>query len=103
MLESIVRPVFWKLIEWKIGSEHNFRISVGKSGKFARKLISNSLYENIFKTYSDSNIESNWNALLLIAKIFNRKQNKLGKVLNFQINATEAKNATNYIQKMKAE
>lgn len=81
----------------------NFRISVGKSGKFARKLISKSLYENFLRTYSDSNIESNWNALLVMAKIFNEEQNKLGKELNFQINKTEAKNGTKYIQKMKSE
>lgn len=103
MMENVVRPMFWQLIEWNIGCKHNFRISVGKSGKFAKNFITESLYENILKTYSDSNIDNNWNALLLMAKIFNDEQNKLGKELNFQINATEAENSSKYIQKIQLE
>ncbi|MGN6341185.1 MAG: aminoglycoside 6-adenylyltransferase [Ginsengibacter sp.] len=101
MLENVVRPMFWQLIEWNIGSEHDYRVSVGKSGKFARKFVVESLYENILKTYADSGIGNNWNALLLMAEIFTEEQKKLGKELGFQINETEAENSTKYIQKMR--
>lgn len=103
MLENVVRPMFWQLIEWNIGSENNFKISVGKSGKFAKKFMSKSSYENVLKTYSDSSIESNWDALLLMAKIFTEKQKKLGKDLNLQINETEAENSIKYIRRMREE
>jgi aminoglycoside 6-adenylyltransferase len=101
MLENVVRPMFWQLIEWNIGSEHGYRISVGKSGKFARKLIKEPLYEDILKTYSDAGIENNWNALLLMAKIFTEQQKKLARESGFEINDTEAENSIKYIQKMR--
>lgn len=103
MLENVVRPMFWQLIEWNIGNEHEFQISLGKSGKFAKKLIPEPLYENILKTYSDSNIQNNWKALLLMITLFTNEQNKLGKALKFQINTTEAENSTKYIQKTRKE
>ncbi|HEY6436228.1 MAG TPA: aminoglycoside 6-adenylyltransferase, partial [Ignavibacteriaceae bacterium] len=74
MMENVVRPMFWKLIEWNIGNENDFGVSVGKSGKFAKKYIAESLYKNILRTYSDSNIENNWNSLLLMMEIFNKEQ-----------------------------
>ncbi|MCH5598660.1 aminoglycoside 6-adenylyltransferase [Niabella ginsengisoli] len=103
MMENVVRPMFWRLIEWNIGSENDFGISVGKSGKFAKNFITESLYKNILRTYSDSNIENNWNSLLLMVEIFNKKQKKLANKLNFQIDTIEAENSTKYIQKIRLE
>lgn len=103
MLENVVRPTFWQIIEWNIGDENNFKVSAGKSGKFAKKFIPESLYENILKTYSDSNIENNWNSLELMAKIFTKQQEKLAKGLNLEINSEEAKNSLEYIRKIRTE
>lgn len=103
MLENTVRPMFWKLIEWNVGNKYNFRISLGKSGKFAKKLLYKSLYEDILKTYSDSNIENNWNALELMVKIFTKEQEKFARKLNFEINIEEIENSTEYVRKTRIE
>lgn len=103
MLENVVRPMFWQLIEWNIGEEHDFKISIGKFGKFAEKVLAKSLYDNILNTYTDSNIENSWNAVILMAEIFKEEQKKLGKKLDFHINTTEAENSTNYILKIRNE
>lgn len=103
MLENVVRPMFWQIIEWNIGSENNFNVSVGKSGKFAKTFLTKSLYENILKTYSNSNIENNWNSLELMARIFTKQQQKLAKELDFKTHTEEAKNSMEYIKKVRTE
>ena len=36
MQETVVRPMFMKIIEWYIGIETNFSVSFGKAGKFMK-------------------------------------------------------------------
>lgn len=101
--ENAVRPMFWKLMEWEVGFEHDFKINLGKTGKFAAKWLTESDYKNVLKTYADADIENNWNALLLMADLFKEKQERLGAKLNFEINKTEAGNSLAYIHKIRLD
>lgn len=100
MMENVVRPMFWQLIEWHIGNEHDFKVSAGKSGKFADKFLSEALYKAVLKTYSDANLENNWDALFLMLKIFKNEQQQLAEKLNFVWNQDEAENSSKYIMKL---
>lgn len=101
MMENIVRPMFLKMIEWKIGNANNFTISTGKSGKFIVKYVDEQLYNSILATYSDATIENNWAALFLMMDIFREEQNNLANTLNFEPNLEEAANAYNIVIKIK--
>lgn len=63
--------------------------------------MSKQLYENVLKTYTNSNIDNNWNALFLMVEIFKEEQKILAKKLNFKINTNEAENSIKYIQQIK--
>lgn len=102
-MENVVRPMFIQIIEWKIGFDFDFKISIGKSGKFIEKYLESSFYEKILRTYSDADIENNWNALLLMTKIFKQQQTLLSQNLNFNINEDEANNSLKYIEKLREE
>lgn len=101
MLENVVRPMFLKMIEWKIGFENNFSVSIGKSGKFLEQYLDKSLYNLILQTYSDSVIKNNWKSLFLMMDIFQDEQEKCTKNLELKYNSMEAENAKNYIMQMK--
>ena len=103
MLETVVRPMLWQIIEWNIGSEYDFKVSVGKSGKFAKKFLPKSLYETYLKTYSDADIENNWTALELMTELFKQQQENLAQTLQFKNNFTEVKNSTEYIKRIRIE
>lgn len=99
-METVVRPMFLQMIEWKIGFDFDFKVSIGKSGKFIDRYLEPSFYNEILKTYTDTGIENNWKALFLMVKIFKEQQLILAKKLNFYINIDEANNSLKYIEKL---
>jgi aminoglycoside 6-adenylyltransferase len=97
MTELNLRPMLMKLLEWKVGCDNGFSVSFGKSGKNMKKYLAPGLYNNVLNTYSDSIIENNWAALLLMADIFAEVSGDVANKLGFMINYTEQNNAKNYL------
>lgn len=97
MMENVVRPMFLKIIEWKIGADNNFKVSTGKSGKFIVKYLDHQFYNSILATYSDSIMDNNWKALFLMMDIFKEEQYNLADVLHLQTNSKEIKNACDIV------
>lgn len=100
IMENVVRPMFMKLIEWKIGYENDFSVSVGKSGKFIKRYIDSTLYKQILSTYTDANVENNWGALMNMMSIFKDLQIQNAENFNFKVDLDEATNSIEYITKM---
>jgi len=100
MLETAVRPMFMKLIEWKIGAENNFSISSGKAGKLMFRYLTKDFYSKILETYSDYNIEDNWKSLFIMTKLFEKTSNELSIKLKFRHNKAEQQNTINYLRQV---
>lgn len=98
MLETVVRPMFMKLIEWKIGAENNFSVSFGKAGRFMSRYLTKDFYADVLKTYSDYDIENNWKSLFIMIRLFEETSNELSLKLEFRQNKTEQENAINYLR-----
>lgn len=101
ILEHILRPMFNKMIEWKIGIQYDFSVSIGKSGKFIERYLDQAFYQLILKTYSDSVIENNWESFILMMNIFYKEQKQCVSSLNFTSNNTEAENALAFVNKIR--
>lgn len=103
MMDRAVRPMFIKLIEWKVGIEYKFSVSFGKSGKFAAKYLSREFYGRVLKTYADSDIENNWDALFVMMETFKDMQIEIAEKLCFKNNADEAEGTFNYVSSVRKE
>lgn len=100
MMESVVRPMFLQLLAWKIGSEHHFNVSIGKSGKFIKNYLSDEDYNKVLRTYSNANIQNTWEAFHTMTTFFQELQIELGKRLVLKVNVEEATNALQYINRI---
>jgi len=103
MMENVVRPMFMKVIEWKIGYENNWEASVGKSGKFVEKYLDLISYDRILKTYSNAILENNWEALFEMISFFKELQLQIAEKLQFDTDPEEANNSREYIKKLSKE
>jgi aminoglycoside 6-adenylyltransferase len=98
MLETVVRPMFLKVIEWKVGIENNFSVSCGKAGKFLKAYLTNDFYTRILMTYSNFETGENWKALFLMTEIFQQSSNFVADKLGFTINKIEEQNTIAYLK-----
>jgi aminoglycoside 6-adenylyltransferase len=103
MLETVVRPMFMKLIEWKIGVETDFLVSFGKAGRFLNKYLTNDNYNSVLSTYADFDIENNWKSLFVMADLFGQFANELSGKLKFRYNKTEEQNTIEYLKLLHGE
>lgn len=100
MMETVVRPMFLQLLEWKVGSEHNFSVSIGKSGKYIKQYLSTKAYNKVLRTYSNANVQNTWEAFNTMTTYFYELQLKLGKRLALDVNTKEAENTLKYIDRI---
>ncbi|MFD1629129.1 aminoglycoside 6-adenylyltransferase [Pseudopedobacter beijingensis] len=100
MLETVVRPMFMKIIEWYIGIQTDFSISFGKGGKFMKNNLSKTQYDKVLATYSDYQLEKNWTSLFLMTELFGAFAIIVADKLKFNYDLKEEKNGKNYLETM---
>ena len=103
MQETVVRPMFMRIIEWYIGVETNFSVSFGKGGTFMKTVLPDSLNEKILSTYSDHQVENNWKSLFAMTELFGQLAKIVANKLNFQYNTDEEKNVKYYLRQVYEE
>jgi aminoglycoside 6-adenylyltransferase len=99
MCETFVRPMFMKVIEWYIGTETDFSVSIGNGGKYLKKYLPEPLYRKIVSTYADHQIENNWGSLFTMAEIFEQLSSIVAQRLKYKINEDEARNTKSFLQR----
>jgi aminoglycoside 6-adenylyltransferase len=98
MLDSIVRPMFMKIIQWKIGVENNFAVSFGKGGKFMFKYLNEDYSTKVLQTYADFDIENNWKSLFVMTDLFEQASCEIAFGLKFQQDKVEIQNTISYLK-----
>ncbi|MEJ5048378.1 AadS family aminoglycoside 6-adenylyltransferase [Chryseobacterium culicis] len=85
MSENILRTDYLvPLIEWYIAGNHDWNtITTNKHGRLFKKYLSQELWSTIEATFSDSNIEKNWQALSAYADLVHELGTSLAGKLYF--------------------
>lgn len=97
MVNHIVRPMLTKMLFWKAAADHDFNISVGKSGKHLNKYLSLFLYEKYLETFSIAKIENIWASTFTMCELFNEVALDLSSKLNLKYNIQEANNSLYFL------
>jgi len=97
-LENVVRLMFLKMIEWYIGAQTEFKVSLGKSGRNVKQHVSPELYQKILSTYEDSDINNTWLSLFTMTSTFSELANEVACGLGFRYNMVEEENVTGYLR-----
>lgn len=100
MMETAVRPMFMKLIEWEIGMRHDFNVSFGKGGRFMKQYLPGDIYQKVLSTYSGSGAESNRRSLMLMAELFTDISNIVADRLGYSADTEEQAHALQYLKKV---
>lgn len=98
MLNEVLRPELLRLLAWKIGYEHDFCVSVGKSGKYMHKYLSQSTYQQFLATYPAADLKQIQDAVLTMCTLYDQVALELSHKLNFFYDQTMAANSLTFFK-----
>lgn len=67
---DIVRTMLQRMLEWQVGIETSFSVSIGKSGKYLERYLSQESWQGLLATYADGSYESAWRSLFAAGDLF---------------------------------
>lgn len=98
MYHNVVREELHDMISWYIGIITDFSVSAGKMGKYFKKYLPSEIYEQYLLTYSDSNYDNMWNAIMYSCDIFSALALQVAEYLGYKYNKQDEENMRIYIK-----
>lgn len=98
MIDFNIRPMLLRMLEWKIGFEHDFSVSCGKSGKYMKKYLPEEIRNRYLDTYSPADINEIWNSVFIMCDLFQEIAVEVSEKMNFAYDYTEAVNSRKYLE-----
>ncbi|UVI28498.1 aminoglycoside 6-adenylyltransferase [Paenibacillus spongiae] len=102
MFEQPVRAALDEMVSWWIGTKHDFRISTGKMGKYFKRYLPESHWNQYKATYSDGSYEHMWNAIFVACELFRTLANDVAAYGGFTYHVQEDVNMTNYLKQVRS-
>ena len=101
MLNFVVRKQLEKMLSWKIGTQTNFSVSVGKSAKYMYKWLSTQDWGNYMQTYCGADTDSIWQSVEVMCSLFKETAMWVAKELGYEYNELEASNSMYFLRIVK--
>lgn len=98
MVDCYVRPMLRRMLEWQIGTEHQFMVSVGKAAKYMKDYLPADRYNRYLLTYAGAEVEAVWNAVEIMCGLFDETAREVGGKLGFSYDVVEADNSRGYLE-----
>lgn len=98
MLNYYVRPQLIRLMEWKIGFDTNFTVSVGKSGKYMYRWLKEETWDIFLKTYPSGQVQGIWKSVFIMCDLFDDIANDVACNMKVKYNEIEANNSLKFLK-----
>ena len=101
MLNFVVRKQLEKMLSWKIGELTGYSVSVGKSGKYMKKWLSEEEWQKYLDTYCGTDVNDMWNAVETMCRLFIDVSKWVAEHGDFVFDRQEADNSFKYFSTVK--
>ena len=98
MLNEWVRAELHSLIEWYIGTQRGFDLSVGKDGKYFKHLLAPEMYEQYVATYSGGNYGAIWKSVYAMCDLFHELAMCVADYFDFSYRQDEEDGIREYLR-----
>ncbi|MDF2885950.1 MAG: adenylyltransferase [Lacrimispora sp.] len=98
MLSDHIRPQLVTVLSWKVGIITDFSCSIGKSGKYMHRWLSQDEWESFLKTYADGEADHIWEAVMRMCNLFHETAGFVSGELGFLYETMEASNCMVYLK-----
>lgn len=98
MLYDVVRPCLVQMLCWKIGAEHDWSVSAGKSGKYMYRYLPQTVWQRFLATIPPCQAPAMRTAAEEMIKLFEETAAEVGTRLGVSFNRQEAEAAKEYFR-----
>lgn len=98
MLNNCIRPELLNLLSWYVGTQTDFKVSVGKANKYLKEYLPQQFWNRLMQTFNMGDNQSIWNALITICELFEEVAVLLSEFFGYPYNVDEAHRSFNFIK-----
>ncbi len=101
MLNFVVRKQLEKMLSWKIGILTEYSVSIGKSGKYMCRWLTEEEWQTYLKTFCGTDSEEMWNSVEIMCTLFFDISLWVAEKSGFEVNREEAEGSLLYLHKVR--
>ena len=98
---EVVQEQLMDMLTWYFGIKTDFKKSPGKQGKYIRAYVEPDIWAELERTYSDANVENNWESLFTADSLFRRVAKVVAGQFGFQYPQQDDDNVSRFIRRIK--
>ena len=100
-LNNIMKPMLLKMLEWKVGIEYSYSVSIGKYGKYLDKYLSEKDWQALLSTFAVGTYKDIWRALFAMVNLFRSTAIFVADGLGYEYSTEEDDKVTAYLKHIK--
>lgn len=97
--EVLIMEMFMKMLNWKIGIEHNFNITTGNHSKYLKRFLSTNEMKRVQGIFPNGEYEDMWQKLFLMYDYFHELELEVSSHFDFVCDKEEIYRVKNFLIK----
>jgi aminoglycoside 6-adenylyltransferase len=99
---EVVQEQLLDMLTWYFGIKTDFKKAPGKQGKYIRAYVQPDIWAELERTFSDANVENNWESLFIADSLFRRVAKVVAEQFGFQYPQQDDDNVSRFIRRIKS-
>ncbi|SEF72823.1 aminoglycoside 6-adenylyltransferase [Paenibacillus sp. UNC499MF] len=95
---NLVRAMLLQMLEWKVGIDTGFSLSIGKNSKFLNRYLDEESWNKLLSTYENGSYEEVWQALHVMGEMFEPVALQVAAEFGYGYPADEAEKIKRYVR-----
>ncbi|UUZ82053.1 aminoglycoside 6-adenylyltransferase [Paenibacillus sp. P26] len=99
---ALMRPLLLKMVEWQVGIDTGFSVSIGKNGKYLERYMTGSHWSKLMATYPNGTYDGVWAALFAMVELFRSTALDVAERLNYEFPLEDDRRVTGYLMRVQS-
>ena len=99
-MECYEMDMFLKMLNWKVGIDYDFSVSIGKCYKYFKRYLCDNDMDRFTKLFPNGTYDDIWDKLFEMCKFFHEIASKVAAHFKFEYCNDEAENIMEYLKEM---
>lgn len=96
--DVLIMPMFLKMLNWRIGTEHGFRVTTGSSCKYLKRFLSTEEMERFQGIFPDGSYENICRCLFLMYDYFHESAGRVAGHFHFYYDRMEIQRVRQFLE-----